>query len=54
VLRLLADENFDYDLVRGVLRRRPEMDVIRVQNTDLGAADDPVILSGLRPSNASC
>jgi hypothetical protein len=26
MLRLLADENFDHDLVRGTLRRRPELD----------------------------
>lgn len=25
MLRLLADENFDHDLVRGTLRRRPEL-----------------------------
>jgi len=44
VIRLLADENLDYDLVRGVLRRRPNLDLIRVQSVGLLEADDPTIL----------
>jgi len=44
VLRLAADENFDNDLVRGLLRRRPELDIVRVQGVGLSGESDPVIL----------
>jgi predicted nuclease of predicted toxin-antitoxin system len=45
MIRLLVDENFDYDLVRGALRRRPELDLIRVQSVGLTQTDDPEILA---------
>jgi hypothetical protein len=45
VLRLLADENFKYDLVRGVLRRRPQLDVLRVQSVGLSQTEDPQLLA---------
>ncbi|HNS40006.1 MAG TPA: DUF5615 family PIN-like protein [Promineifilum sp.] len=44
MLRLAADENFDNDLVRGLLRRRPELDIVRVQGVGLSGESDPVIL----------
>jgi hypothetical protein len=44
VLRFLADENFNNDIVRGLLRRRPDFDIVRVQEVDLGGADDPAVL----------
>jgi hypothetical protein len=44
LLRLLADENFNGDIVRGLLRRRPELDVVRVQDVGLSGVDDPTIL----------
>ncbi len=31
MLRLAADENFDNNIVRGLLRRRPDLDIVRVQ-----------------------
>ena len=45
MLRLLADENFNGDIVRGLLRSRPEMELVRVQDVALGGADDPAILA---------
>jgi predicted nuclease of predicted toxin-antitoxin system len=45
MLRLLADENLNHDLVRGVLRRRPGLDLVRVQFVGLSEADDPEILA---------
>jgi predicted nuclease of predicted toxin-antitoxin system len=45
MLRLLADENFDHDLVRGTLRRRAGLDLVRVQNVGLSETDDPDILA---------
>ena len=44
MLRLLADENFNNQIVRGILRQRPEIDIVRVQDVDLSETDDQVIL----------
>jgi uncharacterized protein DUF5615 len=44
MLRLAADENFNGDIVRGLLRRNPQLDIVRVQDVGLSGADDPSIL----------
>lgn len=44
MLRLLADENFDGATTRALLRRRPDLDLLRVQDVGLAGADDPSIL----------
>ncbi|MGQ0605104.1 MAG: DUF5615 family PIN-like protein [Anaerolineales bacterium] len=44
MLQFLSDENFDGGFLRALLRRYPELDVIRVQDTELASADDPSIL----------
>lgn len=44
MLLLAADENFNNDIVRGVRRRNPEVDIVRVQDVGLLSADDPVVL----------
>lgn len=45
MLRLLADENFNADIVRGLLLRQPDLDLVRVQEVGLAGADDPDILT---------
>lgn len=35
MLRLLADENFNGDIVRGLLLREPDLDIVRVQDVGL-------------------
>ncbi len=45
MLRFVADENFNNDLVRGVHRRNPMVDIVRVQDQELSAADDSTILA---------
>lgn len=45
MLRLLADENFNGDIVRGLLLRQPDLDIVRVQDVGLAGADDPDILA---------
>jgi predicted nuclease of predicted toxin-antitoxin system len=45
VIKLLTDENFDGDILRGLLRRMPILDVVRVQDIGLIAAHDPEILA---------
>ena len=44
MLRLAADENLNNDIIRGLLRRRPDLDIVRVQDTELCGADDPTVL----------
>jgi hypothetical protein len=44
MLRLVADENFNNDTVRGVHRRDPAIDLVRVQDEGLSGAEDPTIL----------
>lgn len=44
MLRLAADENLNNDIVRGVLRRNPEVDIVRIQDAGLSGADDPTVL----------
>src|SRR2546421_1705860 len=45
MLRLLADENFHGDIVRGLLLRQPDLDLVRVQDVGLGGAEDPDVLA---------
>jgi hypothetical protein len=45
VIRFAADENFNFDIVRGVRRRNPQIDIVRVQDVGLAAADDPTVLA---------
>src|SRR4051812_12626324 len=44
MLRFAADENFNNDIVRGVLRRNPTLDIVRVQDAGLSNTEDPIIL----------
>ena len=44
MLLLAADENFNNDIVRGLLRRRPNLDIVIAQEAGLSGADDPSIL----------
>jgi hypothetical protein len=45
MLRLLADENFNCDIVRGLLLRDSPLDIVRVQDLGLTGAPDPEILT---------
>lgn len=44
MLRLAADENFNNDIVRGLLRRKPDLDIVRVQDAGLSGGGDPEVL----------
>lgn len=44
MIKLLADENFDNTIIRGLLRRNPDVDIVRVQDSGLSGEDDPVVL----------
>ena len=45
MLRLLSDENFNGDIVRGLLLQHPGLDLRRVQDVGLEGAEDPAILA---------
>lgn len=45
VIRILTDENFDGDIFRGLVRRMPSLDVVRVQDVGLTETPDPTILA---------
>lgn len=45
MIRLLTDENFDGDILRGLVRRMPGIDVVRVQDVGLAKTPDPAILA---------
>ena len=45
MLKLVSDENFDGAILRGLFRRRPELDVVRVQDVGLSASPDAEILA---------
>ena len=43
-LRFLADEDFDNDIVRGLQRRLPDLDIVRVQDVQLSGEQDATVL----------
>jgi hypothetical protein len=45
VIRFLADEDFNNDLLRALRRRRPAVDVVRVQDVGLSGPPDPAVLA---------
>ena len=44
MLRMAADEDFNNRILRGLIRRQPELDIVRVQEAGLSAKSDPEIL----------
>jgi Domain of unknown function (DUF5615) len=51
MLKLFADENFDNNIVRGLLRRQPNIDIVRVQDVGLSGVEDPIILAWAAQEN---
>ena len=44
MLLLISNENFNNDIVRGLLRRKSDLYIVRVQDVGLRGKDDPAIL----------
>jgi len=44
MIRLLTDENFNYDILRGLVRRVPHLDFVSVHDVGLTSQPDPVLL----------
>jgi hypothetical protein len=51
MLRLIADENFNNDILRALDRAVAELDLVRVQDVGLLGADDEVVLSWAAQEN---
>ena len=43
-VRWLADENFNNDILRAILRRQPSIDIVRAQDVGLSGVGDPDLL----------
>jgi hypothetical protein len=44
MIKFAVDENFNNDILRGLVRRLPEVDIARVQDVGLGGAEDARVL----------
>ncbi len=44
MLRFVAGENFNNNIVRALRRRKADLDIVRVQDVGLSGADDPTVL----------
>jgi hypothetical protein len=43
-MRFLADENFNNEIIRGLERRVPDVDITRIQDTELAGEPDTLVL----------
>lgn len=44
MISVIADENFNGKILKGLIARLPELDIVRVQDTRLYGAPDPDVL----------
>jgi hypothetical protein len=51
MLRFAADENFNNAILRAIVRRNSEIDIVRIQDTEVAAADDPTVLEWVAKEN---
>ena len=51
MVKFAADENFNYDIVRGLQRREPDLDIVRIQEVGLSGVDDPAVLEWAASEN---
>ena len=49
--QFLTDENFNRYILQGLLRRRPRLDIVRVQDVNLRSTDDRIILEWASQAN---
>ena len=50
-MKFLADENLDNNILRGLLRRQLDLDLVRVQDVGLFGKDDPTVLAWAAEEN---
>ena len=51
MIKFLADENFNNDIMRGILRRNAEIDIVRIQDIGLTGIEDPEVLEWAAKEN---
>jgi Domain of unknown function (DUF5615) len=51
VLRWLADENFNNDILRALFRKNPGIDVVRAQDAGPDGIDDEALLAWAAEQN---
>jgi len=51
MLRFLSDENFNGDIIRGLLLRRADFNLVRIQDVGLSGLDDPAVLAWTAENN---
>ena len=51
MLRFAADENLNYNIVRGLLRREADLNITRIQDVDLSGKDDATVLEWAAEEN---
>ncbi len=44
MLRFAADENLNYNIVRGLLRSKADLNIVRIQDVGLSGKDDVTVL----------
>lgn len=44
MIKFATDEDFNNRILRGLLRRQPELDIVRLQDADLSGPDGAVVL----------
>ena len=54
VIRLLTDENLDGRIVRGVKMHHPEIELLRVQETDAFEQEDDIVLAVAASEDLCC
>lgn len=45
MLRLLIDQDFDHDILRGLIRRVSQLDVVTAHEVEMSEASDPELLA---------
>ena len=45
MLRILIDQDFDQDILKGLIRRVPDLDAVTAHEVGLSAAPDPQLLT---------
>ncbi|UZQ54115.1 DUF5615 family PIN-like protein [Trichothermofontia sichuanensis B231] len=51
MIRFLADENFNRQIIRGILRQNSQVDIVCAQDVGLSGVDDPSVLAWAAAAN---
>lgn len=51
MIKLATDENFNGKIIRGLRRRNPNIDIVRVQDSPVFERDDPSVLAWAAQEN---